>query len=184
MEVKGLASQWACTVYSSHASRSVKVKQLSAWHLLQPLKPRHMASREWLTERTRFELYKRLRYYSGSYFFQNAFVRCHYSSAPSLKMDTKNTTACRVPFLDSMPSFMNFRRVLDLLEFKNQVSQCFAGNQRCPGVWNSLPFLVWDLSMHPRTHIWFFNQFICTGACACSSNLNYAHKCIENSVNA
>ena len=36
----------------------------------------------------------------------------------------------------------------------------------------------------PRTQIWFFNQFICTGACACSSNLNYAHKCIENSVNA
>ena len=25
---------------------------------------------------------------------------------------------------DSMPSFMNFRRVLDLLEFKNHVSQC------------------------------------------------------------
>ena len=34
----------------SHASRSVKVKQLSARHLLQPLKPRHVASREWLTE--------------------------------------------------------------------------------------------------------------------------------------
>ena len=34
----------------SHASRSVKVKQLSARHLLQPLKPIHMASREWLTE--------------------------------------------------------------------------------------------------------------------------------------
>ena len=32
---------------------------------------------------------------------------------------------------DSMPSFMNFRRVLDLLEFKNQASQGFAGNQRC-----------------------------------------------------
>ena len=46
----------------SHASRSVKVKHLSARHLLQPLKPRHVASREWLTERTRFELYKRLRY--------------------------------------------------------------------------------------------------------------------------
>ena len=30
----------------------------------------------------------------------------------------------------------------------------------------------------------FFNQFIFTAACACSSNLNYAHKCIENSVNA
>ena len=85
---------------------------------------------------------------------------------------------------DSMPSFMNFRRVLDSLEFKNQASQCFADNQRCPGVWNSFPFLAWDLSMHPRTQIWFFNQFICTGVCACSSNLNYGHKCIENSVNA
>ena len=81
-----------------------------------------------------------------------------------------------MPLHDSMPSFMNFKRVLDLLEFKNQASQCFAGNQRCPGVWNSFPFLAWDLSMHPRTQIWFFNQFICIGACACSSNLNYAHK--------
>ena len=76
---------------------------------------------------------------------------------------------------DSMPSFMNFRWVLDLLEFKNQASQCFAGNHRCPGVWNSFPFLTWDLSMQPRTQIWFFNQFICPRACACSSNLNYAH---------
>ena len=32
----------------SHASRSVN--QLSTRHLLQPLKPRHVASREWLTE--------------------------------------------------------------------------------------------------------------------------------------
>ena len=113
-------------------------------------------------------------------FFQNAFVGCHYSSAPSLKMDTKNTTSCRVPFHGSMPSFINFRRVLDLLEFKNQVSQCFADNQQCPGVWNSFPFLAWDLRMHPRTHIWFFNQSICTGACACSSNLNYAPKIHQN----
>ena len=89
-----------------------------------------------------------------------------------------------MPLHDSMSSFMNFKWVLDLLEFKNQTSQCFAGNQRCPSVWNSFPFLAWDLSMHPRIQIWFFNQFICTGACACSSNLNYAHKCIENSVNA
>ena len=65
---------------------------------------------------------------------------------------------------DSMPSFMNFRRVLDLLEFKNKVSECFAGNQPWSGVWNSFPFLAWDLSMHPRTKIWFFNEFICTGA--------------------
>ena len=60
-----------------------------------------------------------------------------------------------MPLHDSMPSFMNFRRVLDLLQFKNHASQCFAGNQWCHGVWNSFPFLAWDLSMHPRTHIWF-----------------------------
>ena len=30
---------------------------------------------------------------------------------------------------DTMPSFRNFRRVLDLLEFKNKVSQRFPGNQ-------------------------------------------------------
>ena len=29
-----------------------------------------------------------------------------------------------MPLHDSMPSFMNFTRVMDLLEFKNQVSQC------------------------------------------------------------
>ena len=66
---------------------------------------------------------------------------------------------------------MNIRIVLDLLELKNQASQHFAGNQRCPSFWNAFPFLEWDLSMHPRTHILFFNQFICTAACACSSNL-------------
>ena len=75
-------------------------------------------------------------------------------------MDTKNATACRVPFHDSMPSLMNFRRVLDLLGCKNPASQYFAGAQWCHGVWNSFSFLAWDLSMHPRTHIWFFNEFI------------------------
>ena len=45
-----------------------------------------------------------------------------------------------MPLHDSVHSFMNFRRVLDLLEFKNQASQCFAGNQRCSRVWNSFPF--------------------------------------------
>ena len=38
--------------------------------------------------------------------------------------------------------------------------------------------------MQPRAHISILNPFICTGACACSSNLNYAHKCIENSRSA
>ena len=88
-----------------------------------------------------------------------------------------------MPLHDTMPCFVTFRRVLDLLEFKNQVSQRFAGNQQCPGVWNSFPFLAWDLRMQSRTHIWFFNQFVCTGACARSSNLNYEHKIPGNPVN-
>ena len=109
-------------------------------------------------------------------------VRSIYPNLPQMGQNLYH--GMLMPLHDSMPSFMNLRRVLDLIEFKNQTSQCFAGNQRCPGVWNSFSFLTWDLSMHPRTQIWFFNQFICTGACACSSNLNYAHKCIENSLNA
>ena len=75
-----------------------------------------MASHEWLTETHDLNYTKHLRCYSGSYLFQNAFVD-YYLSAPSLKMDTENTTACRMPLHASMQSFMNFRRVLDLLEF-------------------------------------------------------------------
>ena len=60
----------------------------------------------------------------------------------------------------------------------------FAAEWRWQVVWHSFPFLALDLSMQPRTHIWIFNQFICIRACACSPNLNYAHKCIENSINA
>ena len=77
------------------------------------------------------------------------FVRSIY---PNLQqMGQKFYHGMLMPLHDSMPSFMNFKRVLDLLEFKNQASQCIAGNQRCPGVRNSFPFLAWDLSMHPRT---------------------------------
>ena len=89
-----------------------------------------------------------------------------------------------MPLHDSIPSFMNFRRALDLLEFKNQVYiSMFAAEWRWQGVWHSFSFLAWDLSMHPRKKDLIFQQITCTGACACSSNLNYAHKCIENSIN-
>ena len=110
------------------------------------------------------------------------FVRSIYPNLPQMRQ--KNYHGMLMPLHDSMPRFMNIRWVFDLLEFKNKASQCFSGNQQCPGVWNSFPFLAWDLSMHLTTKIWFFNEFICTGACAFSSNLNYAHKCIENSLNA
>ena len=80
------------------------------------------------------------------------FVR---SISPNLsKMGQNFYHGMLMPLHDSIQSFMNFRRVSGLLQFKYQASQCFAGNQRCPGVWNSFAFLAWDLSMHPRTHIW------------------------------
>ena len=60
------------------------------------------------------------------------FVRSIYPNLPHMGQNVYHIML--MPLHDSMPSFMNFRRVLDLLEFKNQACQCFAGNQRCPGV--------------------------------------------------
>ncbi len=56
-----------------------------------------------------------------------------------------------------------------------------AAERQCQGVWHSFSFLACDLSLQPRTNIWFCNPFLWTRACACSSILNYAHKCLENS---
>ena len=50
------------------------------------------------------------------------FVRSIYPNLP--QMGQKIYHSMLMPLHDSMPSFMNFRRALDLLEFKNQVSQC------------------------------------------------------------
>ena len=102
------------------------------------------------------------------------FVRSLYPNQPQMGQKIYNDML--MPLHDSMPSFMNFRRVLDLLEFKNQASQRLAGNQQYHGVWISFPSLAWDLEIHPRKRMWVFNQLWCIGACACSSNLNYAHK--------
>ena len=60
------------------------------------------------------------------------FVRSIYPNLP--QMGQKFYHGMLMPLHESMPSFMNFRRVLDLLEFKNQASQCFPGNQRCNGI--------------------------------------------------
>ena len=58
------------------------------------------------------------------------FVRSIYPNLPHMGQNFYH--AMLMPLYDSMPSFMDFRRVLDLLEFKNHGSQCFAGNQWCP----------------------------------------------------
>ena len=63
---------------------------------------------------------------------KHRFVRSIYTNMPQMGQTLYHDML--MPLHDSMPSFMNFRPVLDLLEFKNQASQCFAGNQQCPGV--------------------------------------------------
>ena len=50
------------------------------------------------------------------------FVRSIYPNLPQMGQIFYH--GMLMPLHDSMPSFMNFRRVLDLLEFKNPVSQC------------------------------------------------------------
>ena len=46
------------------------------------------------------------------------------------KWDKKIYHDTLMPLHDSMPSFMNFRQILDLLEFKNQASQCLRPSDR------------------------------------------------------
>ena len=50
------------------------------------------------------------------------FVRSIYPNLP--QMGQKLYHGMLMPLHDSMQSFMNFKRVLDLLELKNQASQC------------------------------------------------------------
>ena len=50
------------------------------------------------------------------------FVRSIYQNLPQMGQIFYHDML--MPLHDSMPSFMNFRRVLDLVEFKNKVSQC------------------------------------------------------------
>ena len=49
------------------------------------------------------------------------FVRSIYPNMPQTGQNLYH--GMLMPLHDSMPSFMNFKRVLDLLEYKNQVSQ-------------------------------------------------------------
>ena len=68
--------------------------------------------------------------------------------------------------------FHDFQACFGFTGIKKPSFSIFPATPRRPVVWISFPFLLWDLEIHPRTHMWFFNQLWCTGACACSSNLN------------
>ena len=109
------------------------------------------------------------------------FVRSIYPNLPQMGQNLYH--GMLIPLHDSMPSFMNFRRVLALLEFKNQAFNVLPAIKGAL-VLKFIPISCMGHKHAPKDTNLIFNQFICTGACACSSNCNYAHKCIENSVNA
>ena len=67
------------------------------------------------------------------------FVRSIYPNLPQMGQNLYH--GMLMPLHDSIPSFMNLRRVLDLLEFKNQASQCFAAINSAPVFENHAHFL-------------------------------------------
>ena len=71
--------------------------------------------------------------------------------------------------------FHDFQTCFGITGIKKPSFSIFLAKPRRQDVWIPFPFLTWDLEIHPRTYMWFFNQLWCTGACASSSNLNCAH---------
>ena len=65
------------------------------------------------------------------------FVRSLYPNLPQMGQNFHHDML--MPLHDSMPSFLNFRRILNLLEFKNQVSQC---------LWSSDGGRVFEIHSH------------------------------------
>ena len=63
--------------------------------------------------------------------------------------------------------FHDFQACFGFTWIKKPSFSIFPAEPRCLDVWISFPFLAWDLEIYPRTHMWFFNQLWCTGACAC-----------------
>ena len=99
------------------------------------------------------------------------------------KWDKKFTTTCWCcSMIACQVSWISY----DFWIYKNLKTRNLnvCGRVTVAGCLTSITISCMDLSMQPRTHIWIFNQFICIRACACSSNLNCAHKCIENTINA
>ena len=87
------------------------------------------------------------------------FVRSIYPKQP--QMGQKFYHGMLMPLHDSIASFMNFRRLLDLLEFKNQVSQCLRPSDGGSVFEISFPFLAWDLKACNQGHIFDFSTNLC-----------------------
>ena len=80
-----------------------------------------------------------------------------------------------MPHHNSMHAkFPEFWTNFGFIRITKASTSTFAGEPRCRGVWISSPFLAWEISINPWTHIWFYNPCWCARACACSLILNCA----------
>ena len=71
--------------------------------------------------------------------------------------------------VDAVPWYhVKFHEFLMSFRFTRMLKACIsmlAAERQCQGVWHSFSFLACDLSLQPRTNIWFCNPFLWTGAC-------------------
>ena len=84
------------------------------------------------------------------------FLRSIYPNLPQMGQNLYHDML--KPLRGSMPSFMYIRLVLELLEFKNQASQCFASNQWCPGVLKFIPISCMGPKHAPKDTDSIFQQ--------------------------
>ena len=77
--------------------------------------------------------------------------------------------------------FHDFQACFGITGIKKPSFSIFPAEPRRSDVWISLSSLAWDLEIHPRTHMWFFKQLWCTGACACQIWIMHI-KCAETQL--
>ena len=72
--------------------------------------------------------------------------------------------------VDAVPWYhVKFHEFQSNFQFTRILKPCIsmlAAEWQCQGVWHSFSFLACDLSLQPRTNIWFCNPFLGTWACA------------------
>ena len=86
------------------------------------------------------------------------FVRSIYPNLP--QMGQKIYHGMLMPLHDSMQNFHEFRTNFGFTRITKASTWTFAGEPWRRGVRNSSPFLAWDISINPWTHIWFATHFV------------------------
>ena len=91
--------------------------------------------------------------------------------------------------VDAIPWYhMKFHEFRTSFRFTRMLEACIsmlAAERQYQGVWQSFSFLACELSLQPRTNIWFCNLFLWTGACGLVLNLlkfkNQVSQCLRPS---